>query len=390
MKALFIHDHIFYYNNNKELLFSAGKLNNQSFSRYLEHFDSLTILSRYNLVDWSEDTDTSMNLIDDSRINFIPFDNQSTFKNRFLKRNKNKELIKSIILNYDAIILRTPSEVSFLAAEVCQKEDIPYICEVVACPIDAMKGINTLKSRAYLPIIKHSMISTISNAYSALYVTKHFLQNRYPTQGKSVIASNVEIDTTSKTHKQLSNKKKYNIALIGNLDSDHKGYPVLYKALHELDKKIKFNINVLLIGAGSKYKKEHEYSNIKITYTGNLKKMMIHQVLATDVDLYIQPSNQEGLPRATIEAMSHALPCIVSDAGGLPELINTEYTHCPSDFVMLSNLILKLLTDTQEYKAQSIENLEKSSDYLSGKLSPIRYDFYRTYYNHIKQKRTSK
>ncbi|WP_272681550.1 glycosyltransferase [Providencia sp. PROV129] len=390
MKALFVHDHIFHYNSNEDLLFSAGKLNNQSFSRYLEHFDSLTILSRHKLVDWSEETNTSMNLIDDNRVHFIPFENQSTFKNRFINRNKSKILIKNIISNFDAIILRVPSEIGFLTAEVCRQEKIPYICEVVACPVDAMKGLNTLKSKIYLPIIKHSMVSTVSNAFSALYVTSHFLQKRYPTKGQSTTASNVEIDTISKTPKQLSKKGVYSIALIGNLDSDHKGYPILYKALYELDKKLSFNINILLIGAGSKYKIESQYSNIKITYTGTLKKNIIHQILASDVDLYIQPSNQEGLPRATIEAMSHALPCIVSDAGGLPELINADYTHNPSDFMMLSNLILKLLTDTQEYKAQSIENLEKSSDYLSEKLSPIRFDFYRSYYNHIKQKRTPK
>ncbi|EPL9569816.1 glycosyltransferase [Providencia rettgeri] len=390
MKALFVHDHIFHYNKNENLLFSAGKLNNQSFSRYLEHFDSITILSRYNFVDWSEDTNTSMNLIDDNRINFIPFENQSTFKNRFINRNKNKTLIKNIVSNFEAIILRVPSEIGFLTAEVCYQENIPYICEVVACPVDAMKGLNTLKSKIYLPIIKHSMISTVSNAFSALYVTSHFLQKRYPTKGQSTIASNVEIDTVSKTPKELSKKEGYSIALIGNLDSDHKGYPILYKALYELDKKLNFNISVLLIGSGSKYKIEHQHSNIKITYTGTLKKNMIHQVLASDVDLYIQPSNQEGLPRATIEAMSHALPCIVSDVGGLPEIIDAEYTHCASDYMKLSSLILKILTNTQEYKTQSIRNLQKSSNYLSDKLSPIRYSFYRTYYNHIQQKRALK
>ncbi|ELY3857880.1 glycosyltransferase [Providencia alcalifaciens] len=390
MKALFVHDHIFHYNNNEKLLFSAGKLNNQSFFRYLEHFNSLTILSRYNFVDLTEETNTSMNLIDDKRINFIPFENQSTFKNRFINRQKNKALIKNIISNFDAIILRVPSEISFLTAEVCRQENIPYVCEVVACPVDAMKGLNTLKSKVYLPIIKHSMISTVSNAFSSLYVTSHFLQKRYPTKGQSTTASNVEIDTISKTPKQLSKKEEYNIALIGNLDSDHKGYPILYKALYELDKILNFNINVLLIGSGSKYKTVHQYSNIKIIYTGNLKKNMIHQVLASDVDLYIQPSNQEGLPRATIEAMSHALPCIVSNVGGLPEIINAEYTHGSSDYMMLSNLILKILTNTQEYKTQSIANLQKSSNYLSEKLSPIRYNFYRTYYNHIKQMRALK
>ena len=39
------------------------------------------------------------------------------------------------------------------------------------------------------------------------------------------------------------------------------------------------------------------------------------------LDLYIQPSNTEGLPRALIEAMSRGCPCVGSDAGGIPELL---------------------------------------------------------------------
>ena len=36
-------------------------------------------------------------------------------------------------------------------------------------------------------------------------------------------------------------------------------------------------------------------------------------------------SNQEGLPRGTIKGMSRALPCVVSNAEGLPELIGNDF-----------------------------------------------------------------
>lgn len=42
-------------------------------------------------------------------------------------------------------------------------------------------------------------------------------------------------------------------------------------------------------------------------------------------DIYIQPSLQEGLPRAVVEAMSRGCPVIGARTGGIPELINEKF-----------------------------------------------------------------
>ena len=43
-----------------------------------------------------------------------------------------------------------------------------------------------------------------------------------------------------------------------------------------------------------------------------------------DMDLYIQPSLQEGLPRAVVEAMSRGLPALGAHTGGIPELLGED------------------------------------------------------------------
>ena len=40
------------------------------------------------------------------------------------------------------------------------------------------------------------------------------------------------------------------------------------------------------------------------------------------IDLYVQPSLTEGMPRAAIEAMSRGCPVVVSDVGGLKNLVD--------------------------------------------------------------------
>lgn len=47
--------------------------------------------------------------------------------------------------------------------------------------------------------------------------------------------------------------------------------------------------------------------------------------LLDTIDLYVQPSRQEGLPRALIEAMSKALPAFGANTAGIPELLEPDF-----------------------------------------------------------------
>lgn len=40
--------------------------------------------------------------------------------------------------------------------------------------------------------------------------------------------------------------------------------------------------------------------------------------------VYVQPSFLEGIPNAVIEAMTDGVPCVTTDAGGLPEVMNHD------------------------------------------------------------------
>ena len=61
----------------------------------------------------------------------------------------------------------------------------------------------------------------------------------------------------------------------------------------------------------------------RIVFAGQLPSTAIIGELDR-ADLFVLPSRQEGLPRAMIEAMARALPCIGSDVAGFPELLPLE------------------------------------------------------------------
>jgi glycosyltransferase involved in cell wall biosynthesis len=77
----------------------------------------------------------------------------------------------------------------------------------------------------------------------------------------------------------------------------------------------------------------------------------------------VLPSRQEGLPRALVEAMARALPCISSTVGGIPELLPAEDLVRPGDVSMLTRKITKVLQDPARLQAMSARNLERSRDF---------------------------
>lgn len=383
MKLLFCHDHYFYTKN--EDFYSPGKFTNNSFDRYFSFFSRITILSRER----KYTNNYSFNKIDNEKINFIPFDNLSSLKNRFIRREKYKKKVINLIKNYDGIVVRLPSEIGFLVAECCLITKKPYLVEAVACPVDAMNALKSLKSICYTPIIKKQMEKCILNASTVIYVTSHFLQNRYPTKGFSISASNVELNNITLNFKPtgLKFKKEINLTLIGNLDSHHKGYSILYKALDLLEREnLGYIFNIYLIGAGEFYKKHISLKNINVIYTGALSKDKVTDILKI-TDIYLQPSSQEGLPRATIEAMSQAIPCIVSSAGGLPELIDKKCIHNHNDYTKLKTLIVTLINDTELYIEQSKLNLSNSTCYKKDILTEKRNNAFEYYVNEILRKK---
>ena len=94
-------------------------------------------------------------------------------------------------------------------------------------------------------------------------------------------------------------------------------------------------------------------------------------------DLFVLPSRQEGLPRAIIEAMARGLPCISSNVGGIPELLEAEDLVPPGDPAALAVKIREVVGDPERMPRMSYRNLEKSKQYLEDNLRQRRIVFYR-------------
>ncbi len=90
----------------------------------------------------------------------------------------------------------------------------------------------------------------------------------------------------------------------------------------------------------------------------------VHEILLTS-DIFILPSESEGLSCSIIEAMSADLPCIVSNVGGNGELVSNEingYVFDVDDINSLNNACNNLITHKDVREAMGAKGKERSEN----------------------------
>lgn len=109
-----------------------------------------------------------------------------------------------------------------------------------------------------------------------------------------------------------------------------------------------------------------EVNSPNVYFLGNIEKAGRFCQLA---DLFMLPSNFEGLPMVILEAMSYGLPVVASDVGGVSEIIENEkngYTvnNTVEEF---TNAISKILNDNILYDSMKKNALIKFEKDLTSK-----------------------
>ena len=294
-----------------------------------------------------------------------------------------RKVVKKEVSETDVLIARLPSLIGRIAINEAKKMNKPYMVEVVGCPWDALWN-HSLLGRVYAPIAYLALKKQVKTAPYVLYVTKQFLQKRYPTNGYSVGVTDVVLKSIeeSSLESRLSKIDLYNtgktlkLGTAAGYDVEYKGQQYVIEAISKAsNKNFNFKYEPVGKGSGKRLAKLIESLNIsdKVTLKGQLKHNEIFDYF-DEIDIYIQPSKQEGLPRAVVEAMSRACPVLGSKTGGIPELIDEEYIFGKGDVEQIVNCLNSL--DKIKLKKMAKSNFEKSKEYSTNKMNKARLDFY--------------
>lgn len=387
MKAIFAHSFpmIFDEYNN---VYSQGGFSYDVWKRYLRHFDELTIIARKKgTIKSDKDKDKQkLTVSSGPGVQFFEVPNLSSVKGQLINKNKASQIIKSQLRKADVLIARLPSEVGALAIKMAIKERKPYLVEVVGCPYDALRLYGNLKGKFYAPISRFKTKSLIRNSNYTVYVTKDYLQSKYPTNGSNINISNVNIadfdvevlNNRIKSINRIDDRKKIKIGMIGSLNSKYKGFDLAIEYLSRLKSTLpEFEIHILGPGDPSNFDELLDKYDMRslVYFDGILPSGSEVFQWLDEIDIYIHPSLTEGLPRALVEAMSRGCPAIGSIVGGIPELITEKFLFDPKDYKEFSDCIIKLVTSRQMMNLQAKSNFYTAKEYTSDTLLKRRDEF---------------
>lgn len=304
----------------------------------------------------------------------------------FRVRRKIYDVLKNNIRTHCTYICRVPGRIGSMIIPELKKRNLPFGVEVVGDPWDVFApGAVKHPLRFFFRYKMYwELKSVVKVASAVLYVTKHQLQMRYPSSSYAfqISASDVQIipEQLPRSIKTIQPKSIYTLLAIGSLEQMYKAPDIVLRALAKLKERGVY-CQLIWLGAGY-YKKNMEHLGQELgvgedcLFMGNVPREEVYHQLSV-ADIFLMVSRTEGLPRALIEAMAVGLPCIGSEVGGIPELLDPEVLIPKEDVDALCDKIEYMVHHIEFMNAQAKRNFNEAQKYYDTVLQEKRNRFYQ-------------
>lgn len=384
MKMLFIHDNRFW--KKGDTYYSYGHFAyDLLWKRYLNYFDEIVVGGR--IEEAAEDNiEEKFSVSNGENVSFFSLPNLMSFSGLkqigIAKKKITEEMEKA-----DCTVIRLPSNLGYLACGIARKLNKKYAIEVVGCTWDDLWNYGSTLGRIYAPISFLIEKRCVKKADNVLYVSRRFLQKRYPNRhfnmgcsDTNISVSNISVlDKRIEKIRELTDKKTVRIGLIASLNVGYKGHDTAIYALKNVLKQHK-NVKLCFLGDGDKTKWEKLAESVgvlnNVEFSGVLPGGDAVLKWIDDIDIFIMPSLQETLGRALIEAMSRGCPCIGGAGTAVPEQLPDDCIHARKDFNELADMICYMLENKKYMELCAIENYQRSKKYSEEILTERRNYFW--------------
>jgi glycosyltransferase involved in cell wall biosynthesis len=348
--------------------------------RYLNVFEKVIVIARVQKVDHAEQ---DWRLSSGDNVSFFPLPYYVGILGLLTKLPLTLyKLLRASRLK-GLFLCRVPSQTANLLTMILRKKR-HFALEVVGDPYDVFSsGVGGRIATLLRNSSTKSLQKQCQRALGASYVTEQYLQKRYPV-GKqtypsfysSIMLDDSQIVEQSKAYLMPARK----LLFVGSLNQLYKAPDILLSAFAKLVQEDK-NYQLTLLGAGKYLPQLQQQANDlgindNVYFKGEVNSEEVLTYLQ-ETELFVLPSRTEGLPRAMIEAMAQALPCVGSNAGGIPELLSPDYCVPTDEVNTLYATLNDLCNNIEKLTHQSAINLAKSHNYRCEFLTEKRTKFYQ-------------
>lgn len=382
-----------------------GPADYASWSQLLEVFDETVLLAR---VGKSSGHAVAGNPVEGPSVSTRELPDYVGPAQYLLNLHELRSRVRHAVLECEAFILRVPGLIARLAWQEIRRIKKDYAVEVLGDPWDAFSPgtMPGLFRPGYRWLATRNMKKICRGAAAALYWNGSVLPRRYPPGNKSYSAVSPSLIISSVyTSAELVAKrsrrtdelrpstgsagaKTLRIGFVGSFAQLYKGPDTLLRAV-SLCSRAGLDFKVCFVGEG-RYRRSMELlANQlsicdKVEFLGQLRFGEGIFDFLDSIDLFLMPSRAEGLPRALLEAMARACPCIASNVGGIPELLAAEDLVPANDHKALARKIMEVTADPERMKAMSERNLARAKQFDPEALRSVRRAFYDYVKTHSK------
>ena len=380
-------------------VWSQAGMAQRFWERYLAVFSQVHIVARAVRV---ERVPAGWLPVNGEAIQFHPVPNYHGPWQYLMRYREVQTAIRSAVPSHGAVILRVGSQIANCLEAYLRRRKHPYALEILGDPYEVFAAgvVDHPLRRIFRWYFTRKLQKQCLRASGVAYVTRDVLQKRYPANLMSAVSdvdlpedavlgagcthySSIELDPSGIVQgvRRARRAGGYQIVTVGSLAQLYKGTDVFITALAQCVRG-GLDVSAVVVGDG-KYRRRLEELAAKLGMSSRVR--FTGQVTAGDPvrrildssDLFVLPSRTEGLPRALIEAMARALPCIGSAVGGIPELLEPGEMVPAGDAMALAAKIRELLSDPDRMDRLSVRNRAVSLDYRDSVLAERRRAFYQ-------------
>ena len=261
--------------------------------------------------------------------------------------------IKRIVKKYEPDILHATD---YKASVICSLAGVKIpLIEHLHNNSSWLKKIS-INSFAFLYAgLRANKILTVSESIENEYIFSKFIKNKIECIDNPISREKI----LSKVN-QEDYKKSYDICCTARIVSQKNPFKFL-DVLYNIKKDIP-SVKAIWIGDGELKEKVIERVK-KLGLENNIKFIGFQKNPYKDMakaKVFMLTSDTEGYGLVAFEALTLGLPCVVSDVGGLPKIIDDRCGKLCKDKEQFSKEIINLLKDNEYYKLKSEEALKKA------------------------------